>query len=521
MGLPKETHTNNEWRLFAEDALALARKGGATYADVRIHPEEKSQDITVEGDREEDGRVVSVSTGVTSGFGVRVLCDGAWGFFATDDLDKKHLERIVARALASARANAKIRKSPLEILPLREDERGQEYFYESPFKIDPFAVSLEDKKNLLLAADRVMRDGGKRVFKRSGYLSAYRFRKILSTTDGVFADQTFTRVGASINALAERSRNDDDRQSCSYPSKHPVVMQQGWEAIVDFDLVKHAARIAEEADRFLDAPETPSGMRDIILMPEQNNLHATHETVHGAEGDRVDNNEWSLAGGSLFSLVLGQIGSFPFGSDAVNIVADSLTSGGVGTYACDDEGVPAKRTILVENGIWKGLLVSRECAPSLNKEIGREYFTEASGAMRASGYSKLPLIRMNNISLLPGQMSYEEMLDRAPIGTIRFANNTSWSIDPYRRDFLFGTELGWEKVLRDGRAVWEPRRNPVYRGDNLKQFFRNCVAVSDTPELYGIGSCGKGTPVQVMATGHSTPPTWFKNIRVDSARARS
>ncbi len=521
METPQETQTNNEWRPFAEKALALARKGGATYADIRIHPEEKYQSIEVEGDRGEDGRVVNVSTGTTSGFGVRVLCDGAWGFFATDDLDGKPLERVVARALANARANAKIRKSPLELLPLREDERGREYFYESPFAIDPFAISLEEKKNLLLRADRVMREGGKRVFKRSGHLSAYRFRKVLLTTDGIFADQTFTRVGAFMNALAERSRDDDDRQSCSYPSKHPTVMQRGWEAIVDFNLVKHAARISEEADRFLDAPETPSGLRDIILMPEQNNLHATHETVHGAEGDRVDNNEWSLAGGSLFSLVLEQIGNFRFGSEAVNIVADSLTPGGVGTYACDDEGVPAKRTILVENGIWKGLLVSRECAPPLNREIGKAYFTEASGAMRASSYNSLPLIRMNNISLLPGEMSYEEMLDRAPMGTMRFANNTSWSIDPYRRDFLFGTELGWEKTLRNGQAVWEPRRNPVYRGDNLKQFFRNCVAVSDTPELYGIGSCGKGVPMQVMATGHSTPPTWFKNIRVDSARARS
>ncbi len=505
----------NDWRSFAEEAVQCAERAGAIYADVRIEPRDMSESIEVE-----NGNVVSVSTETTSGFGVRVLYNGAWGFYATDDLDRKNIHRIVKRAIENARANAAIRKRPVELLPLRKYEQGREYIYVSPYEIDPFLVPLDEKIGLLLGADKAMADGGKRVFLRQGHLSSHQFRKILLTTDGVFADQTFTRVGAAIVAMAQRNTSDPDKQSCSYPSSHPGVLQRGWEAILGFNLKENAERIAEEADMFLDAPETPTGLRDIILMQEQNNLHSTHETIHGAEGDRVNNKEWSLAGGSLFSLVLGEIGNFQFGSPVVNIVADSTTPHGVGTFACDDEGVPAKRTVLVEDGIWKGLLVSRECAPALNKEIGRNYFTEASGAMRASGYDTFPLIRMNNISLLPGEMSYEEMLDRVPQGTIRFGINKSWSIDPYRRDFQFGTETGWEKVLRSGTAVWEPRRNPVYRGDNLKQFFRNCVAPADEKSalLLGLGNCGKGVPCQTMATGHCTPPTWFRDINVDSAR---
>ncbi len=202
-------------------------------------------------------------------------------------------------------------------------------------------------------------------------------------------------------------------------------------------------------------------------------------------------------------------------------MADSFTEGGVGTFACDDEGVPAKRTVLVENGIWKGLLVSRENAIPLNRKIGgNPYFTEASGAMRAASYGNFPLIRMNNITFMPGKMSYEEMRDHVPVGTILFGNNKSWSIDPYRRDFQFGSETGYEKVMHSGVAVWEPRRNPVYRGDNLKQFFRHCVAAADknSAMLLGLGNCGKGVPVQAMATAHCTPHTWFQNISVDSAR---
>ena len=508
---------NAEWRSFTEEVLDVARRSGTMYADVRVYPLDRHEMLEVE-----NGEVVNVASGSTSGFGVRVLVDGAWGFYATDELKHERITDIVSRAIASARANARIRTRPVILLPLKDEERGKIYHYISPYHIDPFLVPLDEKVRLLLAADTAMREVGSRVFLRQGHLSSYRFRKILATTDGVYADQTFTRVGASIMALAQRDAGDRDKQSCSHPSHFPVVMQEGWEAVVRSNLVEHARRIAEEADRFLDAPETPSGVRDIILMPEQNNLHATHETVHGAEGDRVDDKEWTLAGGSLFSLVLNQIGSFRFGSDAVTIIADSLTPGGVGTFACDDEGIPAKRTVLVDRGIWKGLLVSRECAVSLNERLGNAYFTEASGAVRASSYNTLPLIRMNNISLLPGEMSYEEMLDRVPLGTIRFGNNKSWSIDPYRRDFQFGSEVSWEKVQRDGQAVWEPRRNPLYRGDNLKQFFRNCVAVANAESsmLLGIGNCGKGVPCQTMATGHRTPPTWYKDIQVDSARRR-
>lgn len=508
------THTE-DWRSFAQDALDIAVKAGATYADIRIHPEDRTQVVEVE-----DGEVTAVGESETSGFGVRVIADGAWGFYATDDLRRERIADITKRAVENARANAQTRKRPVELLPLREDEIGREYTYNSPFEIDPFGVPLGEKVKLLFEADRAMREVDEKIFKRVGHLSAYRFRKIFANTpDRIFADQTFTRIGASINAMAQRDESDLDKQSCSYPSHFPVVMQQGWESVLAFNLVDHARRIAQEAVEFLYAPETPTGVRHIILQPEQHNLHGTHETIHGIEEDRVLHKEHSLAGGSFVTRILSQIGTYRFGSDIVNIVADSVTPGGVGTFACDDEGIPAKRTVLVENGILVGLLGSRESRAEVNRVIGRPYFTEASGAMRASSYSSFPLIRMNNITFLPGSMSYEELLDRAPVGTIMFGNNKSWSIDPERRDFLFGSERGWEKVRKNGSMQWEKRRNPIYHGDNLK-FFHNYVAAADRASmmLLGIGNCGKGVPVQSMATGHCTPPVLIKDISVGSAR---
>lgn len=508
---------NSEWRPFAEEVIERAVRAGATYADVRIYPENQSESIDVE-----NGAVVSFNTGFSSGFGLRVIYAGAWGFYASDKLERETIASVVERAIANAKVNSSARKGPVDLLPLLDEEVGAIYSYDSPYEVDPFSIPLDKKVELLLAADKAMAEASKRVFLRQGHISSSRFRKILLTTDKVFADQTFTRVGFNISASAQRDLMDEDKQTCSYPSHMPSVFQEGWEAILRSDLVGNAARIAHEADLFLDAPESPIGVRDIILMQEQNNLHSTHETVHGAEGDRVDDKEWSLAGGSLFSLVLDQIGEFRFGSEAVNIVADSITPKGVGTFACDDEGIPAKRTVLVENGIWKGLLVSRESATGLNARLGKKYFKEASSTMRASGYGNFPMIRMNNISFLPGTMTYEEMLDKVPVGTIRFGTNKSWSIDPYRRDFQFGTQTGWEKVRKNGVELWEPRRNPIYRGDNLKQFFRNCVtpASAESAMQLGVGNCGKGRPGQAMATGHCTSPTWFKDINVSNARAK-
>lgn len=197
---------NNGWRSFAEETIKCAKKEGVTYADVRIYPFNRQEEIEVE-----NGNVVNVSTGTTSGFGVRVLYNGAWGLYATDNLEAKYIPGIVERAISNARANARTRKHPVELLPLREEEKGCNYYYVSPYAINPFFVQLDEKVRLLLMADKAMAEAGKRIFLRQGSLSSYQFRKILLTSDDIFADQTFTRVGTAITAMAQRNESDPDK----------------------------------------------------------------------------------------------------------------------------------------------------------------------------------------------------------------------------------------------------------------------------------------------------------------------
>ena len=428
-------------------------------------------------------------------------------------LERAKIEEVVRTAVHSASTNATIQKEKV-VLAASEVERwprGKVGTYRTNIEIDPFSVSIEQKLILLASADEAMRQASAKSYWRICEMSAVKTRKLFASSEGVLLDQLFVETGAAAQANA-KSREGDDIQRRSYPNSHVYYMQGGYEMIQKLDLARNAAIMAQEAEQLLEAPLAPSANTGVIVLPQMLNLHI-HETAHGFEADRVLGTEWTLAGGSFFTPLLPQIERFQFGSEHVNLTADSVTEHGVGTFGYDDEGTPASRAPLVKKGKWVGLLTSRQTVPQLNARIGREYFTQSSGAMRADGYANWPVIRMVNILLEPGETDFEDLKERVQNGTLMFGTNKSWSIDDVRRHFTFGTEIAWEKV----RGKWELRKNAKYYGDNLN-FWRNCQAVCDEKSfwLQGIGSCGKADPIQTMHTGHGSSPAYFTNIQVGS-----
>ena len=441
---------------------------------------------------------------------MRVLHKGSWGFYATPILEQKKIEEVVKKAIASAVVNASLQKAPVVLTPPAQPWPAEKVaVYHTKIQIDPFEIPLERKLVLLASVNEAMRQASDKVFWRIVTMAILRTRKLFASSEGVLTDQTFIECGASAQANAVHQRGQDTQRR-SWPDSHLYYMQRGYEAIEELDLVSNAARIAKEAEQLLYAPYAPSGRRGIILLPSMLNLHG-HETVHGFEADRVLGTEWTLAGGSFLTTILSQIGNFRFGSEKVNLFADNVTEGGVGTFGYDDEGTPAQRVALVKDGVWVGLLTSRETVPLLNKKIAREYFKQSGGAMRAEDYGSWPVIRMGNIMLEPGQTDFEDLKDSVPDGTIMFGTNKSWSIDDVRRHFTFGTEIAYEKVA----GKWEIRKNAKYYGDNL-EFWRNCRAVCNEKsfQLQGVGSCGKADPLQTMHTGHGAAPAYFTDIQV-------
>jgi len=474
-------------------ALATAQVRGATYADVRIVRREE-QRITVK-----DGVVAAISHDISHGFGVRVIADGAWGFAASSILEPAEMDRVAALAVQIARASAMVpgrqpvRLSPCPVVVQR---------YVSPLQKDPFLVPLEDKITLLLQADAEMRRVPQIGVTEANFV-AFREEKAFASSEGSYIEQVLTETGAGIEAMAV---GEGEVQSRSYPTSFGrQQLQMGYELVESLDLVAHAGPTAEEAAALLLAPQCPAMVTTIILEGSQLALQIHESCGHPTELDRVLGTEASYAGTSF--LTLDKRGTFRYGSPLVTIVADATVPTGLGSFAFDDEGVPARRVYLVREGIFQGYQSSRETAAILGET--------SSGGMRADGWSNLPIIRMTNINLEPGTWKLDDLIADTEDG-LYLATNRSWSIDDRRLNFQFGTEVAYEiKKGRLGRLY----KNATYTGIT-PEFWGSCDAIcnADHWQLWGTPNCGKGEPGQTAHVGHGCAPARFRNVRVGVMR---
>ena len=246
--------------------------------------------------------------------------------------------------------------------------------------------------------------------------------------------------------------------------------------------------------------------RTIILDGSQLGLQIHESVGHPIELDRVLGMEANFAGTSF--LTLEKLGNLRYGSELVNVVADARQEHGpgLGTFAYDDEGVAAQWTPIITNGRFTGYLSSRETAHTIGA-------ARSGGTLRAEGWNRLPMIRMTNVSILPGEkpLSLEQLIAATDDG-IYMETNKSWSIDDKRYNFQFGCEIAWE--IKSGKRV-RMLKNPSYSGITT-EFWNSMDAICSRDEwtLWGTPNCGKGQPQQVMGTGHGASPARFRNIRV-------
>jgi TldD protein len=478
-------------------ALDTARARGATYADVRI-VERREQAIGVK-----NGVVDSLSETEDHGFGVRVIAEGGWGFASSAVLGKEEIERAAALAVDIAHASALAQPEPVDVGP-PVTSTGT---YRTPVQIDPFSVPVEDKIALLLEADRGMRRVERVKVTRSN-LICLQERKTFANTEGAFTEQEIIETGGGIVALAV---GDSEVQQRSYPNSFGRDQRTvGWEYIEAVDLPGHAERIAGEAVALLTADPCPSTITTIILGPTQLALQIHESCGHPTELDRVFGTEAAYAGTSF--LTPDKLGTLRYGSPAVNLTADATLPGGLGTFGWDDEGVPAQRVELVREGLFVGYLTSRETAVQLARLQGWDVANARSGgAMRASGWNRIPLVRMTNISIEPGEWTLDDLVADTDAG-IYMETNSSWSIDDRRLNLQFGTEIGYEiKGGKLGRML----KNCTYTGIT-PQFWGSCDAVCsrDHWQVWGTPNCGKGQPGQIAHTGHGAAPARFRDVRV-------
>jgi TldD protein len=472
----------------ARQAVESARGAGAAYADARWVSQE-SESLSVKN-QEMEGIDRSISEGV----GIRVLVGGYWGFAATARTDAEDLERAARSAVEIARAASRLPRKPVRLADVEPVTAS----WETHIQEDPFTVSLEEKVSLLMEASRRMQEVKDLAFGEA-MLDFYKKRSAFASSEGAAIEQTITHSGGGIEATAV---GDGEVQRRSYPNSfRGHISAAGFEHIRALGLVEEAERTGREAVELLTAPDCPSIETTLVLDSQQMVLQVHESVGHPTELDRVLRMEEAYAGNSF--LRPEDLGSLRYASDEVTITADATLAGGLGSFGYDDEGVPAQSVPLIEEGTLRSFQSSRETAPVIGQA--------SNGTMRADGWENLPLIRMTNINLLPGEGTLAEIIGDTKDG-IFMSTNTSWSIDDQRVNFQFGCEMA--RRIKDGKLT-ELYRNPNYTGITTK-FWGSCDAVGGPEDwtVWGTPNCGKGQPGQVARVGHGTSPARFRNVRV-------
>lgn len=447
--------------------------------------------------RVRNGAVERVEARERAGIGIRVRVGGAWGFAATDDLAPPAAERALARALAVARDLPRTRATPLTPV---HPASGR---WSGPVAEDPFALSLDDKLALLVAASEALRTDARIVRADAGLISE-QTETAFASTEGAKLTQARTECAAGLQAVAVEG---DEVQVRSYPAAHEGgAGAAGFELVRSLRLAEEAPRVADEALALLTAPVCPAGRHTVVLDGDQVALQVHESVGHALELDRILLGEASYAGTSW--VPVSGLGSLRYGSPAMHVTADATLPGGLGSFGWDDEGVPAQRTALVTEGILRGVLSSRESAAAIG-------LPASGGCARAEGHDRQPIVRMTNVSLEPGEAGTLADLIADTGEGLYLETNRSWSIDDRRLNFQFGTEVAREIT---GGTLGRLYRNAAYAG-TTPRFWAGLDAVCSAPawRLHGVMNCGKGEPGQVAHVSHGAAPARFRDVEAGPA----
>jgi len=495
-------------RRLAEVALAAARAAKASYCDVRIGRYLNQSVITREH------QVGNVTNRESSGVGVRVLVNGAWGFAATHQQTEAAVRGAVEQATAIARANASIQTRPVQLAPT---PAVGEVRWRTPVRKNAMEVPIQDKIELLLALNGAALDAGADFINSTLFL--VNEQKYFASSDGSFIDQDIHRIWLPFTATAidKASGKFRTRAGLSSPmgmgyefldgdARGKVQLPGGITAYRDsYDPVEDAIAAARHAREKLKAPSVKPGKYDLVLDPS--NLFLTiHENVgHPLELDRVLGYEANYAGTSFATLDKRDAG-FRWGSDLVTFFADKTQPGSLGAVGYDDEGVKTQRWDLVRDGVLVDYQATRDEAHILGREASH-------GCSYADSWSSVQFQRMANVSLAPGKapLSVDDMIKDVENG-IWIHGRGSYSIDQQRYNAQFGGQLYYQ--IKDGRIAGMVE-DAAYQ-IRTPEFWNACSAICDQRDFRLGGSFfdGKGQPAQVSAVSHGSSTTRFNGINI-------
>ena len=483
-------------RELALRALDEATGAGASYADVRVSRH------WFESVRTREEQITGVNFTESYGIGVRARVGGSWGFSGTRDLAPDAVAAAARSATATAAANDRIAPQTTELAPVEVYPNAA---WETPHRIDPFDVSLEEKAAVLFDASRAALavDGVQFV---SGRLSVVKERRLVATSEGLLVQQTFIRQNPFVTVTAVSPDRSDFQSRVS----DVAAAARGWEYIADLDWPALATRWAEEAVMKLTAPSVEPGAWDLVLHPS--NLWLTiHESIaHPTELDRALGYEANYAGTSFLAPPAEVLNTTRLGPDFMTFMGNRTEVGGCATCGWDDEAVPAFEWPIIDDGIFVNYQTTREQAAWIAEYTG---MTRSQGCAYGQNWASIPFQRMPNVSLMPGEepLSEDGVIAQTDHG-ILIEGDGSYSIDQQRYNAQFAGQAFWE--IRDGRK-YQMLRDVAYVMRTPD--FWNSLAVLGGPETYWLGATfgdAKGQPGQANAVSHGCPMALFRDATI-------
>ncbi|MES2374467.1 MAG: TldD/PmbA family protein [Bacteroidota bacterium] len=491
----------------ADVALNAARAKGATYADVRIGRYLNQFVATREN------RVQNVANAESFGVGIRVLADGCWGFAASNRVTKDDVAKTAERAVAVAKANAKIGSDPVQ---LAAQKGFGDVTWKTPIERNAFEVPVKDKVDLLLSVNAAAMAAGA-TFVNSVIL-AVNEQKFFASTDGSYIDQDIHRLfpNFTVQKVDRASNKFESRKSLSSPvgmgyeyltstpgSKVPGIITRYKDR---YDILEDVKSAAAEVSQKVNAKSVEPGKYDLILDPSHLWLTIHESVAHPTELDRVLGYEANYAGTSFLTMEKLKSKKFKFGSEIVNVVADKLQPGSLGAIGYDDEGVPAKKWDIIKDGVLVNFQAIRDQAHILGLK-------ESQGCCYAQSWNDVQFQRMPNISLQPGKktLSVDDMIKNVEKG-IYIIGDGSFSIDQQRYNFQFGGQTFYE--IKNGKIIGM-LKDVSYQA-NTQEFWNSCSAIADQSDyrLGGAFNDGKGQPGQSNAVSHGSSTTRFDGVNV-------
>ncbi len=471
-------------RELADFAVEHATELGADYTEARLQSNlgnvylMKNGNPEVAGFRREQG------------VGIRVLVNGGLSFASFNRPDKSLVKKRVKEAVEMAKASVRVMRKPISLAPEKAVDEKWEVRPKTPFE----EISVGEKIELLSDIDKTISspDEVKTVVpSRVLQLIESLTEKYFVNSEGATIISKVPRV-FFVAFLTAHEKGETEQDFIQKGES------RGWEAVEEWNLIDHAKERAKTLGKILKTSgKAPKGKIDLILGNQIAGLMAHESTGHPYEADRIFGREAAQAGESFITRDM--IGK-RIGSEAVTVVDDPTLKNSYGYYLYDDEGVPARRRFLMKKGIVNEFLHNRETAA----EIG----VSSNAAARSSGFNREPIVRMANTFILPGDYTFDELIEGIHFG-VYIKTFGEWSIDDRRYGMRF---VGRECYLIEEGELKGMVRHPVL--EIITPGFYSSIDALDKSLVFEAGICGKGDPGQGVPVWDGAPNVRVRGVRL-------